>query len=420
MHQPFALNRTPSSRLQACAGALVLLALLGQAACGGGKAGDGSAGTPAPPPAATVSLAGTLTGTASSPLFNQQPLQVAGAPITLNGAPVAATHLQPGVILVGKGIRNGQGITLQSADLRTELKGLITSLDATAATFKVLDTVVTVNTLTLLEQEASEEVFTSLSFADLAVGDFVSVFGTPQAGGGVLATRVEREAPGAVDSPELRGTVGSLDATAKTFLLGTQPVSYATATVIGVLAEGAQVEVEGTLVGTILTASKVRVEEAMGHGEGSEVEASGALSGLDATAKQFTLQALKVDYSSAIVEGTLAEGAMVEAEGVLSPTDPTVLVATKVEVRFSPMGNGASNLEAQGPITALGAVELTLTVGGRVYWTDAQTLVLDRDAALRFDQLLVGDRVQVRALSTRTNAAGQAYASRVERKNSGN
>ena len=419
MQQPFVLNRTQTGRLQACVGALVLLGLVGQAACGGGTAGAG-AGTPAPGPAATVSIAGTLAGTANSPQFNQRPLQVAGAPITLNGSPVAATHLQPGVVLVGKGTRDSQGITLQSADLRTELKGLIRSLDATAATFKVLDTVVTVSTLTLLEQEASGETFTPISFADLAVGDFVSVFGTPQAGGGVLATRVERKIPGASDNPELRGTLSGLDVTAKTFLLGAQSVSYGTATIIGVLAEGARVEVEGTLVGTILTASKVRVEEAMSHGEGSEVEASGALSSLDASSKRFTLQALSVDYSSALVEGTLAEGAMVEAEGALSPTDPTVLVATKVEVRFSPMGNGASDLEAQGSITALSAADLTLTVGGRAYWTDAQTLVLDRDAALRFDQLLVGDRVQLRALSTRTNAAGQAYASRVERKNSGN
>ncbi len=420
MYQPSASNRTSSGRFQACASGLLLLGLLGPVGCGGGKGGDGSAPSPSPAPAATVSLAGTLTGTASAPQFNQQPLLVASAPITLNGAPAATTRLQPGVILVGRGTRNGQGITLQSADLRTELKGRILSLDATAATFKVLDTVVTVNTLTLLEQESSGEVFTSISFADLAVGDFVSVFGTPQTGGGVLATRVERKTPGAVDGPELRGTVGSLDTTAKTFLLGTQAVSYGAATVIGVLVEGARVEVEGTLAGTTLTASKVRVEEAMGQGEGSEVEASGALSSLDATAKRFTLQALKVDYSSALVEGTLAEGAMVEAEGALSPTDPTVLVATKVEVRFSPMGNGASDLEAQGPITALGAADLTLTVGGRVFWTDAQTLLLDRGAALRFDQLLVGDRVQVRGLSTRTNAAGQAYASRVERKNSGN
>ena len=419
MRQPSALNRTSFSRFRACVTGLALLGSLGLVGCGGSKGGDGSTLAPAPAPPATVSLAGTLTGTASAPQFNQQPLQVASAPVTLNGSPAAATRLQPGVVLVGRGIREGQGITLQSADLRTELKGGITSLDAAATTFKVLDTVVTVNTLTLLEQEASGEVFSPITFADLAVGDFVAVFGTPQTGGGVLATRVERKAPGAADSPELRRTGGSLDTTAKTFLLGAQSVAYGAATVIGVLAEGARVEVEGTLAGTTLTASKVRVEEAMGQEEGSEVEASGALSGLDATAKRFTLQTLKVDYSSAVVEGTLAEGAMVEAEGALSPTDPTVLVATKVEVRFSSLGNGASDLEAQGSITALGVADLTMTVGGRVFWTDAQTLVLDHGAALRFDQLLVGDRVQVRALSTRTNAAGQAYASRVERKNTG-
>ena len=151
MYQPSASNRTSSGRFQACATGLLLLGLLGPVGCGGGKGGDGSAPSPSPAPAATVSLAGTLTGTASAPQFNQQPLLVASAPITLNGAPAATTRLQPGVILVGRGTRNGQGITLQSADLRTELKGRILSLDATAATFKVLDTVVTVNTLTLLE-----------------------------------------------------------------------------------------------------------------------------------------------------------------------------------------------------------------------------------------------------------------------------
>lgn len=401
---------------------LVLAGLFSLTACGGGGMGGySSTAAPPPPPASgtTVALAGTVTGTATAPQFNQQPLQVATASLTLNGKPTTAAHLQPGVVLMGRGTRDSHGLTLQSADLRTELKGAIASIDPVAATFKVLDTVVTVNALTRLEQEQSDHGFSSLAFADLAVGDFVSVFGTPQTGGGILATRVEREAPGAVEEPELRGLVSNLDATAKTFLLGTQLVSYGSATVIGTLAEGARVEVEGSLSGTTFNASRVRVEDAMEHEEGDEIEASGALSNLDATAKTFSLQSLKVDYSHATVEGTLAEGAVVEAEGALSATDPTLLVATKVEVRFPHMGNGASDEKAEGPITALSATDLTLTVGGVVYWTDAQTLILDHDASIRFDQLVVGDRVEVKALSTRTNASGQPYASRVERKASG-
>ncbi len=396
---------------------LILAGLLSLSACGG--SGSSSMAAPAPATGTAVTISGTLSGTAAAPQFNQQPIQAAGATLTLNGKPATASRLQPGVSLVGKGLRTSQGITLQSADLRTELKGLITAISPGAATFTVLDTVVTVNALTRLEQELADHSSTSLAFADLAVGDFVSVFGTPQTGGGILATRVEREAAGEIENPELRGVVSSLDATAKTFLLGTRLVSYGSATVVGTLAEGARVEVEGSLSGTTFTATRVRVEDGMEHGEEGELEVSGALSNLDATAKTFTLQTFKVDYSAAMVEGTLAEGAMVEAEGALSATDPTVLVATKVEVRFPNMGNGASDQKAEGPISALSSAGLTLTVGSTVFWTDAQTLILLHDASIRFDQLVLGDRVEVRALSTRTNASGQPYASRIERKASG-
>ena len=391
---------------------LALSSLLALVACGGGSSAGNTAA--APPPAAAVTVAGTVAGVPAAPLFNQLPLQVAA--VTLNGAPAALSRVQPGVTLVGQATRDSQGLSMQSADLRTELRGVITTLDAVAATFKVLDTPVTVNALTRLEQELADGTETSLAFTDLAVGDFVSVYGTPQTGGGVLATRVEREQPGEHE-PELRGAVASLDGTAKTFLLGTQLVDYSAATVTGALAEGVRVEVAGALSGTTFMAARVRVEDAMGHGEAGEMEVSGALSGLDATAKTFTLQSLKVDYSQAAVEGTLAEGAVVEVEGALSATDATILVATKVEVRFGHMGNGASDREARGAITAL--ADPILTVNGQVYWTDAQTLILDHDAAIPFSQLAVGDNVEVKALSSRTNAAGQPYATRVEKDHSG-
>jgi hypothetical protein len=314
---------------------LALSGLLSLSACGGGGMGSsGSAGSP-PPSGTSVTIAGTLTGTATSPQFNGQPILANKATVTVNGQVATAARLQPGVVLVGKGTQDSHGINLQSADVRTELKGPITSIDPVATTFKVLDMVVTVNAQTQLEQEMSDDTSTPLTFADLAVGDFVSVFGTPQTGGGILATRVERETPGAVESDELRGVVSALDSTAKTFMLGTQLVAYGSANVNGTLADGVRVEVEGTLSGTTFNATRVRVEDAMAPGEGEEVEISGPLSSLDATAKTFMLLTFKVDYSAASVEGTLAEGATVEVEGAMSATDPTILKATKVEVRSS-------------------------------------------------------------------------------------
>ncbi|NWJ40990.1 MAG: hypothetical protein HXX12_08465 [Geothrix sp.] len=392
----------------------VLCGLLALSACGGG----GSTAQQ-PPPASSMRVAGTLTGTSTTPQFNQQPVKVASAIVTVNGQAATTARLQPGVVILGRATRTAQGITLQSADVQSELKGPISALSLTAGTMTVLDTLVTVNALTRLEQEGADHTFTDLALADFAVGDLVSVFGTRQAAGDLLATRIEREVPGAGGESEARGVVSALDATAKTFTLGALLVSYGSATVTGTLADGIRVEVEGALSGTTLTATKVHVEDGMEGGEGGEAEVSGALSSLDATAKTFSLLSFKVDYSHAVVEGVLAEGATVEVEGAVSTTDPTLLVAVKVEVRFPKMGNGASDTEAKGPITALNATDLTLTVGGTVYWTDAQTLILDHDAPLGFAQLLVGDRVQVRALSTRTNAAGQPYAVRVERKNDG-
>jgi len=409
------MNRTAfpaRTMLTALACLPLLCGLLVHSGCGGG----GSAAPKAAPAAPAVTIAGTLTGTPAAPQFNQQPVQAASAAVTVNGAPATVARLQPGVVLQGKATRSATGITLQSADVMTELKGPISAINLSGATLTVLGTTVTVNALTLLQQEQADHTFTDLTFADFAVGDVVAVFGTRQAAGDILATRIEREAPGAGGESEARGVVSGLDTTAKTFSLGALLVTYGSATVTGTLADGIRVEVEGALSGTTLAATKVHVEL---HAEGSEVEASGALSGLDATAKTFSLLTFKVDYSGALVEGTLTEGATVEVEGAMSATDPTLLVAVKVEVRFPKMGNGASDQEAKGPITALGAADLTLTVNGTVYWTDAQTLLLDHDTATGFAQLVVGDRVQVRALSTRTNAAGQPYAARVERKNNG-
>jgi hypothetical protein len=417
------IARPIEMKLTASAILFTLSAVLALSACGGGGMGGSYAG-PSPAPASpaaspAITITGTLAGTPLAPQFNQQPVNAASATVTVNGVPATTARLQPGVVLRGKGTRDGQGITLQAADVLTELRGPISAIDLTAATLKVLDVVVTVNALTRLEREASGQAFSSLTLADFGVGDVVSVFGTRQPAGDILATRIEREVPGAAGGVELRGVVATLDTTAKTFLLGARLVAYGSATLTGTLAEGARVEVEGTLSGTTLTASRVRVEDGLEHDAEGEVEASGALSNLDATAKTFSLLSFKVDYSGAIVEGTLTAGATVEVEGAMSATNPGTLVAKKVEVRFASMGNGASDQEAKGPITALNATDLTLTVGGAVYWTDAQTLILDHDAPVGFAQLKVGDPVEVRALSTRTNAAGQPYAARIEKETQG-
>ncbi len=399
-------RKNPASALAA------VLSLVALVACGGGGSSSPAITSQAPTP---VTLSGPLTGTATALQFNRLPVSAASATVTLNGTAATPAQLQPGVVIVASATQSSTGLTLTSVDVIQELEGPITAIDPAAATFVVLGVTVSVNALTLLEDAHADGTLTTLTLADFAVGNTVKVFGNPLAAGGVLATRVERRTAGDSGEVEIRGTATGLDTTAKTFSLGTTTVNYAAATVTGTLAEGSPVEVEGTLAGAILNAARVKVDTGhRGHGD-DKVEAAGTITGYDAAAKTFLLGTLKVDFSSAAVTGTLADGATVEARGALSAADPTILVATRVEVRFAKGGNGSSDDEAKAPISAITPADLTLVVGGVTFWTDADTLILDDDAPLAFSALAVGDFVEVRALTTRLNTAGQPYATRIER-----
>lgn len=311
---------------------LTLSGLLLLLACGGSSTATEVSATPQPPAAKTITVVGTLAGKPGALQFNQLPVNTAATKVTLNGKSTTVATLRPGVVLFGKGTKDSGGITLQTAEVTKELKGPIASIDAIAGTLKVLDTTVTVNADTRLEQENPDHTFTALTLADLAVGDVVSVFGTRQTSGDLLATRIERELAGEDGAAEVRGQAVSLDTAAKTFQLGTYLVNYGAATVTGNLVEGSRVELEGSLSGTTFTATRVRVEDGTEHEAEGEVELSGVLSALDATAGTFSLLTFQVDYKGAVVKGTLAAGVSVEVEGSVSATDPNLFIAVKVEV----------------------------------------------------------------------------------------
>jgi hypothetical protein len=332
----------------------------------------------------------------------------------MNGQPGSVEDLQPGVILHAKGSRSSSSIHLSSADVRPDLCGLITAVDVAGSKITILGTIVTVDALTVLVQQGSDHAFTPLALADFKVGDPVRVFGSVQSDGSFLATRLERRVLGAHEDQELRGLVSSLDATASTFMIGTITVSYGTATVRGSLANGVRVEIGGSLSGTTFIATRVEVETDREDDPGSAMDLRGPVLTLDTTAKTFTLLTFKVDYSAAVVQGTLMVGAVVEVEGNLSPTATDTIVATRVKVRFDHHGDGASDEEVRGMLSAVNGTDLTFVLNGVTYWTDAQTVFIREDAAIAFPDLKAGDSVEVRALSTKTNAAGQAYVSRVE------
>ncbi|MEZ6094806.1 MAG: DUF5666 domain-containing protein, partial [Pirellulaceae bacterium] len=113
---------------------------------------------------------------------------------------------------------------------------------------------------------------------------------------------------------ELRGTVENLDTNAKTFTISGVTVNYTNAAVRTTLSNGAFVKAEGLFANGAVTAREIEAEDSSSH----NFEARGVISNLDTNAQTFSFLGLTVNYSSANVGQTLADGLNVEVEGTLN------------------------------------------------------------------------------------------------------
>jgi hypothetical protein len=379
--------------------------------CGGGGTGGNATSTQ---PSNSVTLSGVVSGSSGALTFAGQAMITSGATVTDQGDPATAASIKAGSIIQASATKTGQGYAIQMADLRHAVEGPIASIDQAGSKLVVLGQTVVVDALTVIEQEVPGGTATTLSLADLKVGDIVEVDGTANADGSIQATRIEREPAPPPPSLFVRGVVGHLDTTAMTFTIGGLAVSYGSALVSGTLADGVQVLARGSFSGSTLTATRVKVQVDLDL-NGSSLEAFGQVSNLDTTSKTFQLLSLNVDYSQATVTGTLANGARVEVEGVLDTTGTApVLKATTVRVAFTRCGTGTSNGVRIGVVTAVSATDLTLTLGTETFWTDSATIFQLGWTAATFGDVTVGSKVVLLIQSAKTNAAGQAYATKVE------
>lgn len=198
----------------------------------------------------------------------------------------------------------------------------------------------------------------------LVEGSVVRFRGT-KSGNTITALRVRategKEKPGVPDGTriELQGLVGNL--TTQTFQVEGLTVDYSAATVIGTLAEGARVEVNGTLSGTTVKAVRVKVEDEKGDdGEKpGESELEGKIANFNATAQTFTVNGITVSVNTQTVYqqdkvgsksltdkggddkgnhltaeqfwGSDRTGQMVEVKGIASSS--TAVVARKIELK---------------------------------------------------------------------------------------
>jgi hypothetical protein len=377
-------------------------------ACGGG--GGGSA-----PQAVSVKAkraVGVVHGTAAAPTLAGKPLVVAGA-VTVNGKPAAASAIKPGVVVRGQETTGTAGsITMASADVKIDVEGPIQAIDTTAGTIQVLSQTVTVDALTEIVQQAPDGQPTSLTLKDLAVTDVVEVSGF-QNSSGIQATLIERLPAGAPSADELSGAVASLDTTKLTFMIGSQLVDYSTATVTGTLANGAQVEVAGTLTGTTLTATSVRIDSEDAEDANEDMDFDGVVSALDTTAKTFQLGDKTIDYSGVSNLPTLSNGAEVTVQGTVDASNSNLVHATDITVEESHGGSGSADGEAAGPVTAIDTTKNVITVGNVSFWFDSQTVISKNDSQIMATDIMVGNTVEVKFDDTKSMNS-MSYATKIE------
>ncbi|WP_342131772.1 DUF5666 domain-containing protein [Hydrogenophaga sp. OTU3427] len=267
--------------------------------------------------AATVEVEGLITAFTSATSF-----QVNGVPVDASAVSGLPAGLGVGVQVEVKG-KLSSGVLLASKvqledgdDREFEVKGSIAALNTSAQTFEIRGVAI----------DYSSATFKDGTVANLSVDVRVEIKGRLNATGTVvLATEVEFKGLGdsGSSSYEVKGAISNLNTTAKTFVVRGVTVGYATATfedgVEANLADGAVVEVKGTVGNGVLVATAVDFEDGSGTTAGSEYEVKGSISSLDTVTRRFVVDGVTVSYAAATfrdgVESGLAVGVVVEVKG---------------------------------------------------------------------------------------------------------
>lgn len=186
--------------------------------------------------------------------------------------------------------------------------------------------------------------------SELRIGQVVTVQGTVDRNGTTgVASQVSFTA-------EVEGPVEQLDTAAGSFVVLGQSVRVTNSTrfdpgivpsnIEGLATPGLVVEVSGfrNSAGEI---SATRIERG---DAGDDFEVKGTVQALDTAARTFRINTLTVDYSGATLEGTLADGRIVEVEG-RSFTAGGALIATSVEVINGIGAAQNDDVELEGLIT---------------------------------------------------------------------
>lgn len=309
------------------------------ASCGGGGGGS------APPPPTKTTSKGVITGFGSV-FVNGVEYDTVGSSVVMDDQSSTESNLQIGMVVTVSGSIDPSGTTgtASSITFADSLEGPVNGLFSAASnTLVVMGQTVRVNGSTTYHNINDASL--------LLVNDMVEVSGFPDAGGVILATRIEKKSTvfsAGTTTVELKGIVSSL--TGSVFSINALSIDASGVTLPGGLADGSFVEVRGTLNAgiTTMTATFLELEPLFSAGEGEHVEVEGIVTDY-VSLSSFKVNGVPVDGSALGI--TIANGMMIEVEGTMVGG---VLIAGKSEIEQE------SDILLEGDVTVLGANSLTV------------------------------------------------------------
>lgn len=383
---------------------LVIAAIAGCvifAGCGGSSSGGATPPPPAPPPTGGIDGRGIAIGPVStfgSVVVNGVTYSTDTASFTINDQPGTQGDLRVGdVISVIGTISDDRTTGVAETVLYDDVvKGPVDSINLAGSSLVVLGQTVLVGPDT-----SFDDGFNPVSLEGISVGQIVEVSGQFNAGGDIVATRIEPKPAGT--QFEVHGTVASLDSANLLFNLSSLAVDYSSATLDnfngGQIANGDFVEAKGVSIGAggELVATSVELESlAPDTNDGDHVEIEGFIDRF-ASATDFDVQGFTITTnSSTVFEGGVAAdlglNVKVEVEGDINANG--VLVADKVDIRRS------KAVRAAAVIDSVNAAAGSIVILGITVTTDNLTRFEDKSSAdvepLTINDVNAGEYVEIR------------------------
>lgn len=277
-----------------------------------------------------------------------------------SGGASNSTQLQLGVVVEVQGddiVTPATGLPTSNARsvvFRSEIKGPASAVDAGTGSLTVLGQRVQVGAATVFDLSLPN------GLAGVKLGQLVEVYGFVDANGVYQATRIEAEDSASVY--KIRGLLGTLNTTARTFQIGAAVIDYSAINLNFTLVEGQTIRVEVAPTPNSLgqwVATRLNSATALGNAASSaaSVELEGVVTSLT-SARRFVVNGVTVDATNAAsFPNGVALGAQVEVKGKL---ENGVLVARNVELEDS----DRREFEVKGNIAALDTVAQTFQIRG--------------------------------------------------------